>query len=186
MTDKAPLFGLGAVSIAILAFFVLHLSKASADMQPRLTDQNCEDHSESVSSPDGRYSARYTKEACDYGFGSNSQNAWVNLVSTQSHDGLKVQVLQLQGPNDDLDVVNWRDNSHLEIDVNWPLSVKRSLHKVGPVQVIYVASVSRPSLARGADYARFVDWARRNAEHGQVSIASTCSRYKGGLLRQPC
>ena len=186
MMGKGRVFAASAALVMVAVLAAVRVSGASADMGPRLTDKSCEDPSEDVTSPDRRFVARYTKEACDYGLGSNSQDAWIDVIDAQGSTNPKIQILQLSGPLDDLDIVRWRDNTHLEVDTSWPLSIKRSLHKAGPVTVIYVASAPRSFLNHGADYAHFVHWAKENAAGGAVSSKSPCSQYEGAILRQAC
>ena len=186
MTPKGGLLTICAALAGVVVLCVVRVSGASADMQPRVNDKDCEDPSQDVRSPDGLLTARFTTEACDYGFGSNSQNAWVDVFATASPSSSKKQVLQLVGPNDDLEVIKWRDNEHLEVDVGWPISIKKSLHEAGEVNVVYVASAPRLSLNHGSDYDHFMQWAKHNAEGGTVLAAAPCSRYTHTVLREPC
>lgn len=186
MSGKVRALSAVAALIFVAVLIVFFGGRKSSDMWVGRIDKSCESPSEDVASFNGRFIARYTREACDYGFGSNYQADWIDVIDTSVSDTLRIQVLQLSEPVSGLDLVRWRDNTHLEVNINGPKSISRSLHEAGPVKVIYVASVSQSFLARGPDYARFVDWAHHNAEGGKVTNTAACSRYKGGLLQEPC
>ena len=68
------------------------LRQAPRDLQVQTTDTNCEDPTEELYSLSQKYVARYTNEACDYGFGSNIQDAWIDVEETASPERTRIQV----------------------------------------------------------------------------------------------
>ena len=82
--------------------------------------------------------------------------------------------------------MRWRNDQTLEIDVDYPSSVRRSLSKARGVNVVYVASASQAFRRHGTEYEKFTSWASKNAENGAVLAKAPCSKYVGSLLKKAC
>ena len=151
------------------------------------TPNGCEDIRTYISSQDEISAALYTHRVCDYGFGSSSQEFWLDIIKSPARpDSRARRVFQISG---DLgaDGVRWLDDNTLEVGVSRPARILRSLGKSEDVTISYAILPSR-SVGSGQvqQAAAFASWVKKTLIKERFSAAAACEFRKSGSLNIKC